>query len=274
MTFIRPTKSEKREARKSDRLAKQKNPAPQNKTPIVADIVPRNYVQKQYLDAIHSAPQVFALGLAGTGKTYIATHWAVRGVVEGVYKKIIITRPMVSSDRNENIGFLPGDLNTKFTPWAVPLLDTIEMLIGKVKTQDWLRTGVIEFAPFQFMRGRTFGEDVIVILDEAQNCTFEQLKLFVTRLGDCKTIISGDAQQSDIRNSGLNKIVEMAERHNIDCAVIRFGKEHVVRSQICQEWVEAFEHETFLDRNPNYYIDSGGELDDIHAQEENLAFGD
>jgi phosphate starvation-inducible protein PhoH and related proteins len=239
MTYIRPTKSQKREARKVEKVSKQK--PQETKASYIPEIIPRNNAQGRYLGAIHEYPQVFALGAAGTGKTYIATHWAVRGVAEGIYKKIIITRPMVSSDRNENIGFLPGDLNTKFTPWAIPLLDTIEALIGKVKTQDWMRNGTIEFAPFQFMRGRTFGEDVVVILDEAQNCTFEQLKLFVTRLGDCKTIVSGDPNQSDIRNSGLNKIVEMAETHDIDCVVVRFGRGDVVRSRICQEWVNAFE---------------------------------
>lgn len=243
MTAVRSSKAEKRQARKVIKQTKQR-PTPE--TNAFPALVPKNGQQTKYLSAIKSEQQVFALGPAGAGKTYVATHWAVQQILESNITKFIVARPMISSDKSENIGFLPGDLNMKFTPWAIPILDVIEKLVGKVKAQEWLRKGVVEFAPFQFMRGRTFGDDTVVLLDEAQNCTLEQLRLFVTRLGNCKVIISGDLQQADIKNSGLPRIVEMAKRHGITNAVCYFSSRDIVRSKLCQAWVEAFDKESEL----------------------------
>lgn len=211
----------------------------------VPPVEPKNLNQRVYLKYLNSCKQVFALGPAGCGKTYVATHWAISQLMDKKVTKIIITRPMISSDASENIGFLPGDLNTKFTPWALPILDIIHRLIGRQKAAELLRNGVIEFAPFQFMRGRTFDEKSIIILDEAQNCTLEQLRLFVTRLGECSTIISGDPTpgQCDIRNSGLTRTIKMVNKYNIDAKICWFSTSDIVRSKLCQEWVEAFEQE-------------------------------
>jgi phosphate starvation-inducible protein PhoH and related proteins len=262
----RVSKAEKREARKAKATTKR----PPAQTFSVPDIQPRNTAQSKYLKAIQQYPQVFSIGPAGVGKTYLTIAYAVKEIVEGRFKKLIVCRPMVSSDRSENIGFLPGDLNMKFTPWAIPILDSVELLIGKTRTQEWLRIGVIEFAPFQFMRGRTFGEDVFVILDEAQNCTFEQIKLFVTRLGDCKTVISGDPYQSDIKNSGLERVVDMVERHNITAAICRFSNRDVVRSKICEEWVNAFSRE----EDNNYPLDNHSQRVKLNGHSFHVEFGD
>jgi phosphate starvation-inducible PhoH-like protein len=234
-------KAERRSARKKDKTAT----AAQPKTFQVPNIEPRNNNQRQYLKSLESSKQVFALGPAGCGKTYIATHWAVQNIIEKKFTKFIITRPMVSSDSSENIGFLPGDLNTKFTPWALPIMDIISKLVGKAKATEWLRNGTIEFAPFQFMRGRTFDEDCVVMLDEAQNCNVEQIRLFLTRLGNCATIISGDPTpgQCDIRNSGLTRTVEMVQKYKINASICSFTNHDIVRSRLCQEWVKAFESE-------------------------------
>jgi phosphate starvation-inducible PhoH-like protein len=238
---LKSTKAEKREIRKK---AQRRTPTETQKPVFtIPKLEPRNRTQVSYIDQLERYPQVFALGPAGCGKTHVATHWAIQQIVDKKFEKLIVTRPMVSSDRNENIGFLPGDLNTKFTPWALPILDTIENLVGKVKTQDFLRRGIIEFAPFQFMRGRTFGDNCIIMLDEAQNCTYEQLKLFVTRLGYCKSIVSGDPSpgQCDIPRSGLAKVVAIAEQYGIEAAVSRFTNVEIVRSKLCRDWVNAFE---------------------------------
>lgn len=228
-------------------LRKKKNIKTQSPPKFVLpELEAKNEVQRRYINSLNTSDQVFALGPAGCGKTYIATYWGVKSIIEAKCAKMIVTRPMVSSDVNEDIGFLPGDLNSKFAPWALPILDTINKLIGKPKTAEWLRTGVIEFAPFQFMRGRTFDETCIVLLDEAQNCNLSQLRLFLTRLGDCKTIVSGDPTpgQCDIKNSGLTQAVEMVQRHNIAAKICNFTTKEIVRSKLCQSWVEAFEAET------------------------------
>lgn len=238
MAAPRLTKSVKRQTRKATKTDKPKTPE-FSLPPLVA----KNAAQTAYLAALSKYDQIFALGPAGAGKTYMVTHYAVREIVEGRCSKFIVARPMGSSDRSENIGFLPGDLNMKFTPWAIPIMDVIEKLVGKVRAQDWLRKGTIEFAPFQFMRGRTFDGGAIVLLDEAQNCTIKQLRLFVTRAGNCKAIISGDPQQADIRNSGLMTLVAMAKRHSIPSGICYFTTHDVVRSRLCQQWVNAFDTE-------------------------------
>lgn len=238
MAAPRLTKSAKRQTRKATKTEKPKTP-----DTTLPPLMAKNAAQTAYLAALSKHEQIFALGPAGAGKTYMATHYAVREILEERCTKFIVARPMISSDRSENIGFLPGDLNMKFTPWAIPIMDVIEKLAGKVRAQEWLRKGVIEFAPFQFMRGRTFDGGAIVLLDEAQNCTLEQLRLFVTRAGECKAIISGDPQQADIRNSGLMTLVAMAKRHNIASGICYFTTRDVVRSRLCQQWVNAFDTE-------------------------------
>ena len=238
MATPRLSKSAKRQTRKATKTEKPKAPAFS-----LAPLAAKNTAQTAYLAALSKQEQVFALGPAGAGKTYMATHYAVQEILEERCTKFIVARPMISSDRSENIGFLPGDLNMKFTPWAIPIMDAIENLVGKVRAQDWIRKGTIEFAPFQFMRGRTFSGGAIVLLDEAQNCTIEQLRLFVTRAGNCKAIISGDPQQTDIRNSGLMTLVAMAKRHNIPSGICYFTTHDVVRSRLCQQWVNAFDTE-------------------------------
>jgi phosphate starvation-inducible PhoH-like protein len=242
MAAIRASKTAKRQARKAIKLTDQKQKAP----PLISipPLIPRTPAQHKYLKALNRGEQVFALGPAGAGKTYVLTHWAVQQIIDKKAEKIIVTRPMVSSDRSENLGYLPGTLVDKYMPWALPVIDTIERLVGKAKTADWIKTGVIEFAPFQMVRGRTFHEGSIVVLDEAQNCNINQLRLFVTRLGECKCVISGDPNQSDIRDSGLMALVHMVERHRIPAEVCWFSNSDVVRSRLCAAWVSAFDYKS------------------------------
>lgn len=239
---LRPsTKAERRELRKERKSARPSSPIRNPQEMPLPKLEALNLSQTLFLEALEDYDQVFALGPAGTGKTYVATVWAVRQILAGEAEKLIITRPMVASDASEEMGFLPGDITMKFTPWAIPILDAIEHVISKPKAAEWLRLGKIEFAPFQFMRGRTFRKGTIVLLDEAQNCTMKQFQLFLTRMGDCISVISGDPHQSDIGHaSGLNYVAELAEKRVDDASVCRFYAKDIVRSAICRQWVEAF----------------------------------
>lgn len=197
-------------------------------------------VQKEYIKAIKNTDQVFAIGPAGTGKTYIATVLATQMYLIRQVSKIIITRPTVGAD-NEQIGFLPGDMKQKMAPWVVPIVEVIQNIVGKAMMEEMLRNGDLEIAPFAFMRGRTFN-DAFVILDEAQNCSIPQIELFLTRIGEgAKVVVSGDVNQTDLgKKSGLTVAVKLIRENNIPAELIEFKSEDVVRSHLCKAWVEAF----------------------------------
>jgi phosphate starvation-inducible PhoH-like protein len=202
-------------------------------------IRPLNETQALYLDALKTAEQVVVMGPAGTGKTFIAGTHAADGFRQNRFRKIIITRPNVPGGRS--IGFFPGTLEEKITPWLAEIIKVMSDRMGKGAFEIALKAGAIEFIPFEVMRGRSW-EDAFILLDEAQNTTPEEIKMFLTRIGEnSQVVINGDISQSDLKSkSGLKTILDMIERHDLPVPVIEFGLDDIVRSGICAMWVRAF----------------------------------
>ena len=202
-------------------------------------IVPRTDNQGKLLQALASSSQVFILGPAGTGKTYVTTTYAADQYTLKEIDKIVITRPHVAVGKE--LGFLKGDLNEKTMPWALPVLDVLEKHLGKGAVETGIKNGNIEMAPLALMRGRSF-DNAFIIVDEAQNITTHELKMLLTRVGEGSTIVlNGDAQQSDLKEAdGLSKVIHLAKKHMLDVPIIEFGVDDIVRSGICAEWVKVF----------------------------------
>ena len=197
--------------------------------------------QKQYIEAIRRNTVVFGVGPAGTGKTYLAVALAVKAFREKAVNRIILTRPAVEA--GEKLGFLPGDLQSKVDPYLRPLYDALFDMLGAETYQKYLERGNIEIAPLAYMRGRTL-DDSFIILDEAQNTTPEQMKMFLTRLGfNSKLVVTGDLTQIDLadrRRSGLQDALR-AMRGVEDIALCQFSDKDVVRHQLVQRIVKAYE---------------------------------
>ncbi len=196
-------------------MAKKKQKYPQdsnqekNQIYIKADIQPKNEAQAAYIDALDAGTVILSNGPAGTGKTYIAAFKAMEALLSNRVKKIVLTRPI--RETGEKLGFLPGEMEDKIHPYLLPLLDAFEDFVGPAKLKVLMENGQIEVAPLAYMRGRTFS-NAYCILDEAQNATHEQLKMFLTRIGSGTTIvINGDASQCDIPGTRETSI-EWAQR--------------------------------------------------------------
>ena len=204
-------------------------------------IRPKTLGQKKYLDAISKNTIVIGVGPAGTGKTYLAVAMAVKAFRSHEVNKIILTRPAVEA--GEKLGFLPGDLQNKVDPYLRPLYDALFEMLGAENFQKYVERGNIEVAPLAYMRGRTL-DDAFIILDEAQNTTHEQMKMFLTRLGfNSKAVITGDITQIDLpdkRKSGLIEIVKILKNID-DIALIHFSQKDVVRHQLVQAIIKAYE---------------------------------
>lgn len=229
-------KAKLREAKKTVRQAK--------KTVSPKALVPRNNAQARYLEALERYNQIFACGPAGVGKTYLGAYWAAQQVFEGKADKIILCRPLAMS-KEDQIGHLPGDIFDKFAPWAFPVISAIEEAVGKSTTQKWLADGVIQYWLTAHLQGRTMN-DSIVLFDEAQNSTVQQMLNFLTRAGENSTIIiDGDINQKRITGeSGLEWAIDMAEDYEIDgVIVVEFTSDDVVRSGLCKAWVKIAEAE-------------------------------
>ena len=197
--------------------------------------------QKKYVDAIKKNTVVFGVGPAGTGKTYLAVALAVSAFKNKEVEKIILTRPAVEA--GEKLGFLPGDLQSKVDPYLRPLYDALFDMLGAESFQRYQERGAIEVAPLAYMRGRTL-DDSFIILDEAQNTTPEQMKMFLTRLGfNSKMVITGDITQIDLpdgKKSGLKKVMHILRNVN-DIAICKFDKKDVVRHKLVQDIVNAYQ---------------------------------
>ena len=203
-------------------------------------VFPRTEKQKNYVSYLNQNNIVFSLGPAGTGKTYLSVAVAVSKLISGETKKIILSRPAVEA--GENLGFLPGDLKEKIDPYLIPLYDSLCELIGFEKMQKKIDDGSIEIAPLAFMRGRTL-KDSFVILDEAQNATETQLKMFLTRLGKNTTmVVNGDPSQVDLpssKSSGLIKSVNILDDIK-DIKIIRFEATDVQRHPLVTKIINAY----------------------------------
>ena len=204
-------------------------------------ITPKSRGQKAYVDAIRKYDVVFSIGPAGTGKTYLAMAMAVNALKKRIVSRIILTRPAIEA--GESLGFLPGTLYEKVTPYLRPIYDALYDMVEPDRIQDYLDRGIIEVAPLAYMRGRTLN-DSFIVLDEGQNSTPEQMKMFLTRLGfDSKTVITVDITQSDLpkgKESGLmhvQKILKSIE----GIKFVYLQSEDVVRHELVQEIIKAYE---------------------------------
>jgi len=208
-----------------------------------AVVAPRNVKQRQYLKTVAERDVVFAIGPAGTGKTYLAVAMAAAALLERKIKRIVLCRPAVEA--GERLGFLPGDMVEKINPYLRPLYDALYDILGYEKTGKMLERGVIEVAPIAFMRGRTLN-DAFIILDEAQNTTTEQMKMFLTRIGFfSKALITGDVTQVDLpqgKASGLREARRILS-HVPEIGFVTFDERDVVRHPIVQRIVAAYDAE-------------------------------
>ena len=202
---------------------------------------PRTVGQKRYVEQIKDNTIVLGIGPAGTGKTYLAVAMAVKAFREHKIKKIILTRPAVEA--GEKLGFLPGDMQDKVDPYLRPLYDALFDMFGAESFAKYMEKGIIEVAPLAYMRGRTLDE-AFIILDEAQNTTSEQIKMFLTRLGnDSRMVITGDITQIDLpdpKKSGLVEAVRVLKGID-DISVHRFSEKDVVRHKLVQDIIKAYE---------------------------------
>lgn len=204
-------------------------------------IMPKTKGQLAFVKAMQDKPIVFAIGPAGTGKTYLAVIQSVTALKKGDVKRIVLTRPAVEA--GENLGFLPGDLKEKVDPYLTPLYDALRVCLGNEKTEVLIEKGTIEIAPLAYMRGRTL-DDCYVILDEAQNTTTSQMKMFLTRLGfNSKMIITGDITQIDLEHkikSGLEEASAILKGID-DIAILHLSSDDVVRHPLVQKIIERYE---------------------------------
>ena len=208
-----------------------------NSNYIFKEVQPLNFIQGEYLDAIKHNDIVFGVGSAGTGKTFIAASYAASELFHKRVGKIILTRPNVETGRG--LGFLPGTLEEKYAPYLLPFDSIFTKALGKGFYEYALKNKDIEPTPLGFLRGTTF-ENCIVLIDEAQNCTKEEMKMMLSRIGkNCKMLISGDHEQSDIENSGLEDAMDRLEGIS-GIEIIEFLDQDIVRSKMCKEIIRAY----------------------------------
>ncbi len=217
-----------------------------NKTVIVntydgKSIIVKNLSQKYYFNQLKEKDVIFAVGSAGTGKTYMAVAYAINQLKKNIIKKIIITRPAVEA--GEKLGFLPGDLKEKVDPYLVPIYDAIYEFLGKEAADKLIERGIIEIAPLAYMRGRTL-DNAFIILDEAQNTTRNQMKMFLTRLGfNSKMVITGDVTQIDLPHKSMSGLIEATNilKDEKQIAIVKFERDDVMRHPLVSKIIEKYE---------------------------------
>lgn len=225
-------------AQSSSKKARKQQHNPQN--PIeygFRDVKPLNYIQQEYLDAIRNNEIIFGVGSAGTGKTFVAASYAAGELFHRRVNKIILTRPNIETGRG--LGFLPGELDEKYAPYLEPFDNVFQRCLGKGFYEYALKHKDIEPKPIGFMRGATF-DNAIVLVDEAQNLTKTELKMMLSRVGkNCKIILSGDPEQRDISNSGLEDAIKRLDGLN-GVEIVKFLEQDIVRSNMCKQIILAY----------------------------------
>ena len=205
-------------------------------------ITPKTLTQKIYIETIKNNVITFGIGPAGTGKTFLAIAVAISYLTQNRVAKVILTRPAVEA--GEKLGFLPGDMIEKVNPYLRPLYDSLDYILGPETVKNLMEKGIVEVAPLAFMRGRTLN-DAFIILDEAQNTTSEQMKMFLTRLGfNSKAVITGDITQIDLPNQKLSGLIEAKSilKNIDDIAFVKFSEMDVVRHKIVKSIIKAYEN--------------------------------
>ncbi len=201
------------------------------------DVKPLNFIQGEYLEAIKNSEVIFGIGSAGTGKTYVAASYAAGELFHRRIQKIILTRPNVETGRG--LGFLPGELDEKYAPYLDPFDSVFQRTLGKGFYEYALKSKDIEPKPLGFMRGSSF-DNAIILVDEVQNMTKTEFKMLLSRIGkNCKVILSGDPDQTDIQDSGLKDAVHRLEGLE-GISVIRFLDSDIVRSKMCKQIIMAY----------------------------------
>ena len=229
-------------------IAQVTGEAPPRTTPVSIEtlqagreIVPRSEGQAKYVDAIRTNDVVFAVGPAGTGKTYLAVAMAVEALKNSSIRKIVLVRPAVEA--GESLGFLPGDLQAKINPYLRPLMDAIHEMIGFDQTQGLIERDVIEVCPLAYMRGRTLNE-AFIILDEAQNTTIAQMKMFLTRMGtSSKVVVSGDPTQIDLPSRSQSGLIDGLKRLGSipGIGIVKLTGKDIVRHRLVTDIVRAYD---------------------------------
>lgn len=228
---LEPPKKQSRSRRKTNYKGADNKPT--------SGIVPKTEKQGDLIKALLSDRQVFVLGPAGTGKTYVTATVAADMYTLKQIDKIVITRPHVAVGKD--IGYLPGTLEEKTYPWALPVLDVLVKHLGRGAVDTGIKNNNIEMAPLALMRGRSF-DNAFIIVDETQNITTHELKMLLTRVGEGSIIVlNGDVQQSDLKEAdGLTKVIHLAKKHQLPVPVIEFGIDDIIRSDITAMWVKTF----------------------------------
>jgi phosphate starvation-inducible protein PhoH and related proteins len=209
----------------------------------VERIYPKTENQSLFLEALESSQLVVATGAAGTGKTYCAVNFAVNKFIEGRFKRIILTRPNVSTGRS--LGFFPGDIKEKMAPWLAPMISILRSRL-EYEYDYHYKTGSIQIQPLEVIRGASF-EDSIILVDEAQNLNYEEIKALTTRLGEgSQMVLMGDLMQRDISTSGLTRFKDIVFQHKLPVPCISFSADDIVRSDLVAILVKAFMREEGL----------------------------
>uniref|UniRef100_A0AB74UL78 PhoH-like protein n=1 Tax=Caulobacter phage BL57 TaxID=3348355 RepID=A0AB74UL78_9VIRU len=234
-----PAKMTKTAARQARRLERSQKKDPTASKPNYKPLEGKTDRQRRYIQSLKSGTSAIAIGGAGTGKTYIPSRIFAKKLLDGRTERLIIARVTASRPKHA-LGFLPGKLEAKLAPWLVPVVEGIRAEMSAQAFDQLKEAGKIEFASFEHMRGRTFSE-CCVLFDEAQNADYKDLKLVLTRWGeDAQYAVTGDIDQIDVEDSGLETVLDIIEDHDVPIDVIEFTDDDVVRSAMAKHWVKAF----------------------------------